>query len=75
MFKRLREDLMRFEALLARFEAIVTEMEFQRAVGVNRLEEKPDPEQERRNRMFNEGLDNLLSYDGRPQEARNDAEG
>lgn len=74
MFKRLREDLMRFEALLARFESIITEMEFQRAVGVNRLEEKPDPEQERRNRMFNEGLDNLLSYDGRRQEAKEDAE-
>lgn len=42
--------------------------------GLDRAEAKPDPVQERMNRMFAEGLDNLMSYDGRPQEASADGD-
>lgn len=34
----------------------------------------PDPDEEKRNRMFSEGLANLMAFDGRPQGGAGDAE-
>ena len=57
---------------VARLEKRVSELEL--VDGLDRAEAKPDPVQERMNRMFAEGLDNLMSYDGRPQEASADGD-
>ena len=70
MFGRYEKLLDRITALsleVAELKSRVTELEFRRALSAE--EAAPDPVQERMNRMFAEGLDNLMSYDGRPQEA------
>ena len=54
---------------VAHLNARLTELEFHKAVG---LEEKEDPLTARANKMFAEGLDNLMQYDGRKQEAKDD---
>ena len=75
MFGRYEKLLDRVTALsleVANLKARVTELEFHDAISkaANGGEEaKPDPVQEKMNKMFAEGLENLMAYDGRPQEA------
>ena len=52
---------------VAELQARVTELEFHKAVGVTPEEEKRDPKTEQVNRMFAEGLDAILSFDGKPR--------
>ena len=52
---------------VAELQARVTELEFHKAVAAEPGEEKTDPRTEKVNRMFSEGLDAILSYDGKPQ--------
>jgi len=53
---------------VAQLESRVKDLEFHEALNVKPVEEpKPDPALERINKLFAEGLDNLLSYEGRKQ--------
>ena len=57
---------------VAELQARVTELEFHKAVGAEPGEEKTDPKTERRNRDFAEGLDAILSFDGKPKKNGSD---
>ena len=57
---------------VAELQARVTELEFHKAVGAEPGEEKQDPKTEQRNRDFAEGLDAILSYDGRAKNGSDD---
>lgn len=58
---RVSELALQVAALTAR----VTELEFHKSVGVEPGEETSDPKTEQMNRLFSEGLDAILSFDGR----------
>ena len=57
---------------VAELHARLTELEFHKAVGVTPGEEKADPKTEQRNRDFAEGLDAILSFDGKPKKNGSD---
>ena len=56
---------------VAHLNARLTELEFRKSVGLDAAE-KEDPLTARANKKFAEGLDNLMSFDGRKQEAKDD---
>lgn len=57
---------------VAELHARLTELEFHKAVGAEPGEEKQDPKTEQANRMFADGLDAILSFDGKPKKNGSD---
>ena len=65
--ENLKMEIQSLQLRVAQLEARVTDLEFHDALNVKPVDE-PDPAQERANKLFAEGLENLMSYDGRKQE-------
>lgn len=73
-YEKLLDMITSLSLQVSNLQARLTSLEFRLAVGEKPEpeEEKDDPETERRNRLFSEGLENLMAYDGRPQEESTD---
>ena len=57
---------------VSEFQARVTALEFHKAVAAEPGDDKTDPRTEKVNRAFSEGLDAILSFDGRKKDGGED---
>ena len=72
-YEKLLDTITSLSLQVCSLQARLTSLEFRLAVGEKpEPAEKDDPETERWNRRFSEGLENLMAYDGRPQEESTD---
>lgn len=73
-YEKLLDTITSLSLQVSDLQARLTTLEFRLAVGEKPepAEKKDDPETERWNRRFSEGLKNLMAYDGRPQEESTD---